>query len=171
MLRASLELLSNELAELARLGESQIALLVLIFPPPGRAQRTLRSPPPPRMTGPCSGRSMSAICRPRYASSSISRSITFVKIGVSSYDHPLLDTQFTQLSVQLAMIQLYILFMVTPIFFLLAQVDRHAIEAARDLGGNWWGTFREVILPQTMPSLGVSSSAVGSSCRRPCRGS
>ena len=35
------------------------------------------------------------------------------------------------------MIQLYILFMVTPIFFLLAQVDRHAIEAARDLGGNW----------------------------------
>ena len=36
------------------------------------------------------------------------------------------------------MIQLYILFMVTPIFFLLAQVDRHALEAARDLGGNWW---------------------------------
>ena len=60
-----------------------------------------------------------------------------VKLGVSSYDHPLLDTQFTQLSVQLAMIQLYILFMVTPIFFLLAQVDRHALEAARDLGGNW----------------------------------
>ena len=54
------------------------------------------------------------------------------------HDHPLLDTQFSQLSVQLAMIQLYILFMVTPIFFLLAQVDRHAIEAARDLGGNWW---------------------------------
>ena len=42
---------------------------------------------------------------------------------------------FSTLSVRLAMIQLYILFMVTPIFFLLAQVDRHAIEAARDLGG------------------------------------
>ena len=80
-----------------------------------------------------------------------------VKIGVSSYDHPLLDTQFTQLSVQLAMIQLYILFMVTPIFFLLAQVDRHALEAARDLGGNWWSTFREVILPQTMPGIVIGS--------------
>jgi putative spermidine/putrescine transport system permease protein len=80
-----------------------------------------------------------------------------VKLGVSSYDHPLLDTQFTQLSVQLAMIQLYILFMVTPIFFLLAQVDRHAIEAARDLGGNWWSTFREVILPQTMPGIVIGS--------------
>jgi putative spermidine/putrescine transport system permease protein len=80
-----------------------------------------------------------------------------VKLGVSSYDHPLLDTQFTQLSVQLAMIQLYILFMVTPIFFLLAQVDRHAIEAARDLGGNWFSTFREVVLPQTMPGIVIGS--------------
>jgi putative spermidine/putrescine transport system permease protein len=80
-----------------------------------------------------------------------------VKLGVSSYDHPLLNTQFTQLSVQLAMIQLYILFMVTPIFFLLAQVDRHALEAARDLGGNWWSTFREVILPQTMPGIVIGS--------------
>ena len=40
-------------------------------------------------------------------------------------------------SVRLAMIQLYILFMVTPLFFTLSQVDRTAIEAARDLGGNW----------------------------------
>jgi putative spermidine/putrescine transport system permease protein len=59
--------------------------------------------------------------------------------------------------VRLAMIQLYILFMVTPIFFLLAQVDRHAIEAARDLGGNWFRTFREVILPQTMPGIVIGS--------------
>jgi putative spermidine/putrescine transport system permease protein len=55
------------------------------------------------------------------------------------------------------MIQLYILFMVTPIFFLLSQVDKHAIEAARDLGGNWWRTFREVILPQTMPGIVIGS--------------
>ena len=55
------------------------------------------------------------------------------------------------------MIQLYILFMITPIFFLLAQVDRHALEAARDLGGNWFSTFREVILPQTMPGIVIGS--------------
>jgi putative spermidine/putrescine transport system permease protein len=64
---------------------------------------------------------------------------------------------FSTLSVRLAMIQLYILFMVTPIFFLLGQVDRHALEAARDLGGNWWQTFREVILPQTMPGIVIGS--------------
>ena len=64
---------------------------------------------------------------------------------------------FSTLSVRLAMIQLYILFMITPIFFLLAQVDRHALEAARDLGGNWFSIFREVILPQTMPGIVIGS--------------
>jgi len=61
------------------------------------------------------------------------------------------------LSVRLAMIQLYILFMVTPLFFLLGQVDRHAIEAARDLGGNWFSVFKEIILPQTMPGIVIGS--------------
>src|SRR5438067_71244 len=64
---------------------------------------------------------------------------------------------FSQLSVRLAMIQLYILFMVTPLFFLLGQVGRYALEAARDLGGTWWRTFREVILPQTMPGIVIGS--------------
>jgi hypothetical protein len=55
------------------------------------------------------------------------------------------------------MIQLYILFMITPLFFTLAQVDRTAIEAARDLGGNWWRTFVAVILPQTLPGIVIGS--------------
>jgi putative spermidine/putrescine transport system permease protein len=64
---------------------------------------------------------------------------------------------FSTLSVRLAMVQLYILFMITPLFFSLAQVDRSALEAARDLGGNWWRTFWEVILPQTMPGVVIGS--------------
>ena len=60
-------------------------------------------------------------------------------------------------SVRLAMIQLYILFMITPLFFTLAQVDRTAMEAARDLGGNWWQMFREVILPQILPGVVIGS--------------
>ncbi len=70
------------------------------------------------------------------------------KVGVAS---------FSTASVRLALIQLYILFMVTPLFFSLSQVDRAALEAARDLGGNWWRTFREVILPQTMPGIVIGS--------------
>ena len=64
---------------------------------------------------------------------------------------------FSTLSVRLAMIQLYILFMITPIFFLLGQVDRSALESARDLGGNWFSVFKEVILPQTMPGIVIGS--------------
>ena len=64
---------------------------------------------------------------------------------------------FSTLSVRLAMIQLYILFMITPLFFTLAQVDRTALEAARDLGGNAFRTFKEVILPQTMPGIVIGS--------------
>jgi putative spermidine/putrescine transport system permease protein len=66
-------------------------------------------------------------------------------------------TQPSETSVRLALIQLYILFMVTPLFFTLAQVDRTALEAARDLGGNWWQTFRIVILPQTLPGIVIGS--------------
>jgi putative spermidine/putrescine transport system permease protein len=60
-------------------------------------------------------------------------------------------------SVRLAMIQLYILFMITPLFFTLSQVDRTAMEAARDLGGNWFQMFREVILPQILPGVVIGS--------------
>ncbi|HEY7732057.1 MAG TPA: ABC transporter permease [Gaiellaceae bacterium] len=78
-----------------------------------------------------------------------------LKLNIVS--EPVSEFGFSTLSVRLAMIQLYILFMVTPLFFSLAQVDRSAIEAARDLGGNWWQTFREVILPQTMPGIVIGS--------------
>ena len=77
------------------------------------------------------------------------------KLGIPGT--PFEQLGFSELSVTLAMIQLYILFMVTPLFFTLAQVDRTALEAARDLGGNWFRTFREVILPQTMPGIVIGS--------------
>lgn len=78
------------------------------------------------------------------------------KVGIASPDDPLIEP-LSETSVTLAMIQLYILFMITPLFFTLAQVDKTAIEAARDLGANWWRTFREVILPQAMPGVVIGS--------------
>jgi putative spermidine/putrescine transport system permease protein len=72
-------------------------------------------------------------------------------------DEPLSILSFSNFSVVLAMIQLYILFMVTPLFFMLAQVDRSALEAARDLGANWFKSFREVILPQSAPGIVIGS--------------
>ena len=77
------------------------------------------------------------------------------KIGI--INEPISSLGFSELSVRIALIQLYILFMITPLFFMLAQVDRSAIEAARDLGGNAFRVFKEVILPQTMPGVVIGS--------------
>jgi putative spermidine/putrescine transport system permease protein len=77
------------------------------------------------------------------------------KLGI--VDEPVQALGFSELSVRLAMVQLYILFMVTPLFFVLAQVDRSALEAARDLGANGWKTFREVVIPQAMPGVVIGS--------------
>lgn len=72
-------------------------------------------------------------------------------------DEPLEILGFSRLSVTLALIQLYILFMIAPLFFMLGQVDRSSLEAARDLGASFWKTFRAVILPQAMPGIAIGS--------------
>ena len=77
------------------------------------------------------------------------------KLGI--VDEPVAVLGFSPLSVRLALVQLYILFMITPLFFTLAQVDQAALEAARDLGGNWWRTFQEVIVPQAAPGAVIGS--------------
>ena len=64
---------------------------------------------------------------------------------------------FSNFAVTLAMIQLYILFMITPLFFMLGQLDRSSLEAASDLGANWFRSFREVVLPQAMPGIVIGS--------------
>lgn len=77
------------------------------------------------------------------------------KIGI--INEPIDALAFTNFSVTLAMVQLFILFMIAPIFFMLAQVDKSSLEAARDLGANWFKSFREVILPQSMPGIVIGS--------------
>ncbi|MCY4087246.1 MAG: ABC transporter permease [Actinomycetia bacterium] len=58
------------------------------------------------------------------------------QIGLA--DEPISSLSFSNFSVVLAMIQLYVLFMIAPLFFMLAQADRSAVEAARDLGASWF---------------------------------
>jgi putative spermidine/putrescine transport system permease protein len=78
-----------------------------------------------------------------------------MKLGL--IDAPLDFLLFSNFAVTLAMIQLYILFMITPLFFMLGQLDKSSLEAARDLGANWFQTFREVVLPQSMPGIVIGS--------------
>jgi putative spermidine/putrescine transport system permease protein len=80
-----------------------------------------------------------------------------ILIKLNLIDEPLDILLFSNFAVTIAMIQLYILFMVAPLFFMLSQIDRSSLEAARDLGANSFRVFKEVILPQAMPGVVIGS--------------
>ncbi|MGI9657794.1 MAG: ABC transporter permease [Gaiellaceae bacterium] len=86
-----------------------------------------------------------------------SGAVNEILLTIGIINEPLDVLSFSRESVVLAMIQLYVLFMIAPLFFMLAQVDRSSLEAARDLGASWFKTFREVIIPQIMPGVVIGS--------------
>ena len=64
---------------------------------------------------------------------------------------------FTELSVIIGMTQIYCVFMVGPIAFMLGRIDPNVIEAARDLGAGFFRIFRTIILPLSMPGVVVGA--------------
>ena len=64
---------------------------------------------------------------------------------------------FTELSVIIGMVQIYVVFMVGPIAFMLARIDQSLIEAARDLGASGWTIFRKIIFPLSLPGVVVGA--------------
>ena len=64
---------------------------------------------------------------------------------------------FSELSVVIGMAQIYCVFMVGPIAFMLGRIDPNVIEAARDLGASFWRIFRTIILPLSMPGVVVGA--------------
>ena len=64
---------------------------------------------------------------------------------------------FTEFSVIIGMTQIYCVFMVGPIAFMLGRIDPNVIEAARDLGASFWRIFRTIIFPLSMPGVIVGA--------------
>ena len=80
---------------------------------------------------------------------------TLMTMGV--IDQPLEFLLFSDFAVVLAMVHLYTLFMVTPIFNTLMRIDRALIEAARDAGANAWQILTNVIIPLAKPGIAIGS--------------
>lgn len=72
-------------------------------------------------------------------------------------DHPIEALLFTELSVIIGMTQIYCVFMVGPIAFMLGRIDPNVIEAARDLGAGFWRIFRKIIFPLSLPGVVVGA--------------
>lgn len=78
-----------------------------------------------------------------------------MKIGIIS--QPIEVLLFSELSVIIGMTQIYCVFMVGPIAFMLGRIDPSIIEAAKDLGAGFWRIFRTIILPLSMPGVVVGA--------------
>ena len=59
----------------------------------------------------------------------------------------------TQSAVVLGMVYNYIPYMILPLYSIMAKMDMNLIEAAEDLGANKLRTFKDVILPLTLPGI------------------
>lgn len=64
---------------------------------------------------------------------------------------------YSDFAVVLAMVHLYTLFMVTPIFNTLMRIDRALIEAARDAGADAFQILWTVILPLAKPGMAIGT--------------
>ncbi|MTJ06102.1 MAG: ABC transporter permease [Sediminimonas qiaohouensis] len=81
--------------------------------------------------------------------------IVLMKLGVIS--EPLTFLLFSEFSVVVGMTQIYCVFMVGPITFMIARIDESVIEAARDLGASFGTIFRRIVLPLSMPGVIVGT--------------
>ena len=80
---------------------------------------------------------------------------TLIQLGI--VHEPLEFLLFSDFAVVLAMVHLYTLFMVTPIFNTLMRIDRSLIEAARDAGASGWQMLTNVIIPLAKPGIAIGS--------------
>jgi putative spermidine/putrescine transport system permease protein len=81
--------------------------------------------------------------------------ILLLKLGIIA--HPIDVLLFTEFSVIIGMTQIYVVFMVGPVAFMLSRIDPSLIEAARDLGAGSWRIFRTIIFPLSLPGVVVGA--------------
>src|SRR5882757_1649694 len=80
---------------------------------------------------------------------------TLIQLGLIR--SPLEFLLFSDFAVVLAMVHLYTLFMVTPIFNTLMRIDRSLVEAARDAGASGWQVLWNVIIPLAKPGMAIGT--------------
>ena len=70
-------------------------------------------------------------------------------------DQPVDFLLYSEFAYTMALVQLYVVLSVGPIFFSLAKIDKTIIEAARDMGAKTYQIFWEIILPLSLPGVAI----------------
>ena len=76
-------------------------------------------------------------------------------ISLGIIDKPTSVLLYSEFGYTMALVQLYVVLCVGPIFFSLAKIDKSIIEAARDMGANAFQIFREITLPLSLPGVAI----------------
>ena len=109
------------------------------------------------------------VCTVPFLTSNIIRMISWIPVlgrnglinsglvGAGIVDQPVEWLLYSDFAVVLAMVHLYTLFMVTPIFNTMMRIDKSLVEAARDAGARDWQIIWHVILPLAKPGVAIGS--------------
>lgn len=81
--------------------------------------------------------------------------LILMKLGL--IQEPLQVLLYSPLSVVIGMTQIYVVFVVGPVAFMLSRIEGSLIEAARDLGASTLTILRRIILPLSMPGVAVGA--------------
>lgn len=73
--------------------------------------------------------------------------------GLRSSDDPVTWLIYSQFTVMLVLVYVWVPFVALPIFVTLENLDRSILEAASDLGASRWRTFWRVTFPLSLPGV------------------
>jgi spermidine/putrescine transport system permease protein len=66
---------------------------------------------------------------------------------LSTLGLPTIHILYTKAAVTLGMVYDFLPYMILPIYNALSKINDQVIEAASDLGANWWTTFTKITIP------------------------
>lgn len=76
-------------------------------------------------------------------------------LGLGIVDKPVSFLFYSEFSYTMALVQIYVVLAIGPMFFSLAKIDKDILEAATDMGATPFQIFREIIGPMSMPGVAI----------------
>lgn len=76
-------------------------------------------------------------------------------MGTGILDKPASFLFYSEFGYVVALVQIYVVLSIGPIFFSLAKIDKAIIEAAIDMGATRFQIFREIIAPMSLPGVAI----------------
>ena len=73
--------------------------------------------------------------------------------AIGLIDAPISWLLYSDFAVTLALVHIYVPFLILPLYAVLEKLDPRLMEAAKDLGGGRWRTFLHVTLPLSLPGV------------------